>query len=246
MKINVLTLFPEMFTAVTESSILGKAAEKGILDINLINIRDFSKDRHNKADDTPYGGGVGMVMVCQPIFDALRSIGAEEKKIIYMSPRGSVLNQEKIEELASLDEMTVLCGHYEGVDQRVLDYWNMEEISIGDYVLTGGELAAMVMIDAVSRFVPGVLGTSESAADESIYSGLLEYDQYTKPRVYEGLEVPEVLFNGNHKLIHLWQFRKSLELTKEKRPDLWEAYLSEEKNLSKEEKKILEEIVLKP
>ena len=235
-----------MFTAVTESSILGKAAEKGILDINLINIRDFSKDRHNKADDTPYGGGVGMVMFCQPIFDALRSIGAEEKKIIYMSPRGSVLNQEKIEELASLDEMTVLCGHYEGVDQRVLDYWNMEEISIGDYVLNGGELAAMVMIDAVSRFVPGVLGTSESAADESIYSGLLEYDQYTKPRVYEGLEVPEVLFNGNHKLIHLWQFRKSLELTKEKRPDLWEAYLSEEKNLSKEEKKILEEIVLKP
>ena len=187
-----------------------------------------------------------MVMFCQPIFDALRSIGAEEKKIIYMSPRGSVLNQGKIEELASLDEMTVLCGHYEGVDQRVLDYWNMEEISIGDYVLTGGELAAMVMIDAVSRFVPGVLGTSESAADESIYSGLLEYDQYTKPRVYEGLEVPEVLFNGNHKLIHLWQFRKSLELTKEKRPDLWEAYLSEEKNLSKEEKKILEEIVLKP
>ena len=246
MKINVLTLFPEMFTAVTESSILGKAAEKGILDINLINIRDFSKDRHNKADDTPYGGGVGMVMFCQPIFDALRSIGAEEKKIIYMSPRGSVLNQEKIEELASLDEMTVLCGHYEGVDQRVLDYWNMEEISIGDYVLTGGELAAMVMIDAVSRFVPGVLGTSESAADESIYSGLLEYDQYTKPRVYEGLEVPEVLFNGNHKLIHLWQFRKSLELTKEKRPDLWEAYLSEDKNMSKEEKKILEEIVLKP
>ena len=246
MKINVLTLFPEMFTAVTESSILGKAAGKGILDINLINIRDFSKDRHNKADHTPYGGGVGMVMFCQPIFDALRSIGAEEKKIIYMSPRGSVLNQEKIEELASLDEMTVLCGHYEGVDQRVLDYWNMEEISIGDYVLTGGELAAMVMIDAVSRFVPGVLGTSESAADESIYSGLLEYDQYTKPRVYEGLEVPEVLFNGNHKLIHLWQFRKSLELTKEKRPDLWEAYLSEEKNLSKEEKKILEEIVLKP
>ena len=235
-----------MFTAVTESSILGKAAEKGILDINLINIRDFSKDRHNKADDTPYGGGVGMVMFCQPIFDALRSIGAEEKKILYMSPRGSVLNQGKIEELASLDEMTVLCGHYEGVDQRVLDYWNMEEISIGDYVLTGGELAAMVMIDAVSRFVPGVLGTSESAADESIYSGLLEYDQYTKPRVYEGLEVPEVLFNGNHKLIHLWQFRKSLELTKEKRPDLWEAYLSEEKNLSKEEKKILEEIVLKP
>ena len=246
MKINVLTLFPEMFTAVTDSSILGKAGEKGILDFNIINIRDFSKDRHNKADDTPYGGGVGMVMFCQPIFDALRSIDAQGKKIMYMSPRGKVLNRAKIEELAQLDEMVILCGHYEGVDQRVLDYWNMEEISIGDYVLTGGELAAMVMIDAVSRFIPDVLGTSESAVDESIYSGLLEYDQYTKPRVYEGLEVPEVLFNGNHKLIHLWQFRKSLELTKEKRPDLWEAYLSEEKNLSKEEKKILEEIVLKP
>ena len=246
MKINVLTLFPEMFTAVTDSSILGKAGEKGILDFNIINIRDFSKDRHNKADDTPYGGGVGMVMFCQPIFDALRSIDAQGKKIMYMSPRGKVLNRAKIEELAQLDEMVILCGHYEGVDQRVLDYWNMEEVSIGDYILTGGELAAMVMVDAVSRFVPGVLGTKESATEESIYSGLLEYDQYTKPREYEGLEVPEVLFNGNHKLIHLWQLRNSLELTKERRPDLWEAYLSKEKNLSKDEKKILDELVGKP
>lgn len=246
MKINVLTLFPEMFTAVTDSSILGKAGEKGILDFNIINIRDFSKDRHNKADDTPYGGGVGMVMFCQPIFDALRSIDAQGKKIMYMSPRGKVLNRAKIEELAQLDEMVILCGHYEGVDQRVLDYWNMEEVSIGDYILTGGELAAMVMVDAVSRFVPEVLGTKESATEESIYSGLLEYDQYTKPREYEGLEVPEVLFNGNHKLIHLWQLRNSLELTKERRPDLWEAYLSKEKNLSKDEKKILDELVGKP
>ena len=246
MKIHVLTLFPEMFTAVTDSSILGKAGEKGILDFNIINIRDFSKDRHNKADDTPYGGGVGMVMFCQPIFDALRSIDAQGKKIMYMSPRGKVLNRAKIEELAQLDEMVILCGHYEGVDQRVLDYWNMEEVSIGDYILTGGELAAMVMVDAVSRFVPEVLGTKESATEESIYSGLLEYDQYTKPREYEGLEVPEVLFNGNHKLIHLWQLRNSLELTKERRPDLWEAYLSKEKNLSKDEKKILDELVGKP
>ena len=246
MKINVLTLFPEMFTAVTDSSILGKAGEKGILDFNIINIRDFSKDRHNKADDTPYGGGVGMVMFCQPIFDALRSIDAQGKKIMYMSPRGKVLNRAKIEELAQLDEMVILCGHYEGVDQRVLDYWNMEEVSIGDYILTGGELAAMVMVDAVSRFVPEVLGTKESATEESIYSGLLEYDQYTKPREYEGLEVPEVLFNGNHKLIHLWQLRNSLELTKERRPDLWEAYLSKEKNLTKDEKKILDELVGKP
>ena len=246
MKINVLTLFPEMFAPVTESSILGRAGEKGILDFNIINIRDFSRDKHNKADDTPYGGGVGMVMFCQPIFDALRSIKVEGKKIIYMSPRGKVLDRSKIEELARFDEMVILCGHYEGVDQRVLDYWNMEEVSIGDYILTGGELAAMVMIDAVSRFVPDVLGTRESATEESIYSGLLEYDQYTKPREYEGLEVPEVLFNGNHKLIHLWQYRNSLEQTKEKRPDLWEAYLSKEKNLSKDEKKILDELVGKP
>lgn len=246
MKINVLTLFPEMFTAVTESSILGKAGEKGILDINLINIRDFSLDKHKKADDYPYGGGLGMVMLAQPIFDALKSIDAKGKKIMYMSPRGKILDQAKIEELAELDEMVILCGHYEGVDQRVIDYWNMEEVSIGDYILTGGELPAMVLIDSVSRFVPEVLGTKESATEESIYSGLLEHDQYTKPREYEGLEVPEVLFGGNHKLIHLWQLRSSLELTKERRPDLWEAYLAKEKNLSKDEKKILEEIVRKP
>lgn len=246
MKINVLTLFPEMFTAVTESSILGKAGEKGILDINLINIRDFSLDKHKKADDYPYGGGLGMVMLAQPIFDALKSIDAKGKKIMYMSPRGKILDQAKIEELAELDEMVILCGHYEGVDQRVIDYWGMEEVSIGDYILTGGELPAMVLIDSVSRFVPEVLGTKESATEESIYSGLLEHDQYTKPREYEGLEVPEVLFGGNHKLIHLWQLRSSLELTKERRPDLWEAYLAKEKNLSKDEKKILEEIVRKP
>ncbi|MBQ6900265.1 MAG: tRNA (guanosine(37)-N1)-methyltransferase TrmD [Firmicutes bacterium] len=246
MKINVLTLFPEMFTAVTESSILGKAGEKGILDINLINIRDFSLDKHKKADDYPFGGGVGMVMLAQPIFDALKSIDAKGKKIMYMSPRGKILDQTKIEELAGLDEMVILCGHYEGVDQRVIDYWDMEEVSIGDYILTGGELPAMVLIDSVSRFVPEVLGTKESATEESIYSGLLEYDQYTKPREYEGLEVPEVLFGGNHKLIHLWQLRNSLELTKERRPDLWEAYLAKEKTLSKDEKKILDEIVLKP
>ena len=239
MKINVLTLFPEMFAPVTGSSILGRAGEKGILDFNIINIRDFSRDKHNKADDTPYGGGVGMVMFCQPIFDALRSIKAEGKKIIYMSPRGKVLDRSKIEELARLDEMVILCGHYEGVDQRVLDYWNMEEVSIGDYILTGGELAAMVMIDAVSRFVPDVLGTRESATEESIYSGLLEYDQYTKPREYEGLEVPEVLFNGNHKLIHLWQYRNSLEQTKEKRPDLWKHTFPKKKTCRRMRKKYL-------
>lgn len=244
MKINILTLFPEMFTAVTESSILGKAGEKGILDINLINIRDFSKDKHNKADDYPFGGGVGMVMMSQPVFDAIKHTGASGK-MIYMSPRGKILDRTKIEELAELDEITILCGHYEGVDQRIIDEWDMEEISIGDYILTGGELAAMVLIDSVSRFIPNVLGTKESATEESVYSGLLEFDQYTKPREYEGLCVPEVLLNGNHKLIHLWQYENSLKLTKERRPDLLADYIEKAKDLTKEEKKILEEIVAK-
>lgn len=243
-----------MFTAVTESSILGRAGEKGILDINLINIRDFSTDKHNKADDYPFGGGVGMVMLPQPVFDALKSLEPGEsekeperpkKKMIYMSPRGRILDREKIEELAEVEEMTILCGHYEGVDQRIIDEWDMEEISIGDYILTGGELAAMVLIDSVSRFIPEVLGTKESATEESVYSGLLEYDQYTKPREYEGLTVPEVLLNGNHKLIHLWQYENSLKLTKERRPDLFAAYVEKAKDLTKDEKKILEEIVSK-
>ncbi len=247
MKIHILTLFPEMFTPVTEASILGRAGEKGILDINLIQIRDFSNDKHNKADDTPFGGGVGMVMLADPIFGALRSIGPEEevkqKKILYMSPRGKMLDQKTIESLATEEEMVILCGHYEGVDQRVLDYWNMEEVSIGDYILTGGELPAMVLIDAVSRFIPGVLGTQESATDESIYSGLLECDQYTKPREYAGMTVPEVLFNGNHKLIHLWQYENALTLTRDRRPDLLEKWLQEEKKLTKDEKKILDKIM---
>lgn len=245
MKINVLTLFPEMFTAVTDTSILGKAGEKGLLDINLINIRDFSKDKHHKADDTPFGGGPGMVMLAQPIFDALESIDAQNKKVIYMSPRGKVLNQEKIQELSETEELVILCGHYEGVDQRVLDHWNMEEISIGDYILTGGELPAMVLIDSVARFIPEVLGNHQSTSDESIYSGLLECNQYTKPRQYEGIDVPEVLTNGNHKLIHLWQYENALNLTKERRPDLWQKYLEKEKNLTKDEKKILEQVMAK-
>lgn len=247
MKIHILTLFPEMFTPVTEASILGMAGEKGILDINLIQIRDFSNDKHNKADDTPFGGGVGMVMLADPIFGALRSIGPEEemkkKKILYMSPRGKMLDQKTIEGLAAEEEMVILCGHYEGVDQRVLDYWGMEEVSIGDYILTGGELPAMVLIDAVSRFIPGVLGTKESATDESIYSGLLECDQYTKPREYAGMTVPEVLFNGNHKLIHLWQYENALTLTRDRRPDLLEKWLQEEKKLTRDEKKILDKIM---
>ena len=242
MKINILTLFPEMFTGVTQSSILGRACQKGVLDINLINIRDYSLDKHNKTDDTPFGGGPGMVMMAQPAFDALKTTSG---KVIYMSPRGSLLCREKIEQLSSEEELTILCGHYEGMDQRVLDYWNAEEISVGVYILTGGELPAMVLIDAVARFLPGVLGNEASAADESIYSGLLECDQYTKPRNYQGMEVPEILTNGNHKLIHLWQYENALNITRERRPDLWKAYIESEKNLTKDEKKILEKVAAK-
>ena len=242
MKINVLTLFPEMFSAVT-GSILGKAAEKGLLEFNFINIRDFSNDKHKKADDYPFGGGPGMVMLADPIFGALHSIHAKGKKCIYMSPRGKVLNQEMIQSLSQEGELTILCGHYEGVDQRVLDYWEMEEVSIGDYVLTGGELAAMVLIDSVARLIPGVLAGEESAMEESIYSGLLEYPQYTKPRCYEGMDVPEVLVSGNHKLIRLWKFEQSLELTKKNRPDLFETFVKNHGDFTKDEQKVLEKIL---
>ena len=168
-RINVLTVFPEMFGPVKEQSILGKAGEKGAIEINLINIRDFTEDKHRRTDDTPFGGGCGMLMTPQPVFDALKSVeGIKEQPIIYMSPRGKILDEEMIRELAKEEEFTILCGHYEGVDQRILDYWNMREVSIGDYVLTGGELPAMVLIDAVSRFIPGVLGNEESAEDESV------------------------------------------------------------------------------
>lgn len=242
MKIDILTLFPEMFTAV-KSSILGKAEEKGILDIRLTNIRDYSTDKHNKADDYPFGGGAGMVLLADPVFRAMEAVGARGKRAIYMSPRGKILDQETIQQLAAEEELVILCGHYEGVDQRILDYWNMEEISIGDYVLTGGELPAMVLIDSVARLLPEVLSSSHAALDESVYSGLLEYPQYTKPREYAGMQVPEVLVSGNHKLIDLWKFEQSLILTKKRRPDLFEAFLKKDRKLTKDEKKILEKIL---
>ncbi len=243
MKIQVLTLFPEMFTAVTGSSILGKAGDKGLLDIRLTNIRDYSQDKHNKADDYPFGGGAGMLMLADPVFRAMEAIGAEGKRAIYMSPRGKVLDQSKIQELAKEPEFVILCGHYEGVDQRVLDYWNMEEISIGDYVLTGGELPAMVLIDSVARMIPDVLKNTHSALEESIYSGLLEYPQYTKPREYRGMQVPEVLVSGDHKRIHLWKLEQALVLTKERRPELFRAFMEKKDTLSKEEREIMEKIL---
>jgi len=234
-----------MFINVLNSSILGKAKEKGLIDYRLVNIRDYTEDKHKKTDDTPFGGGAGMVMMPQPAFDSLRAVGAEGKKVIYMSPRGKMLSKELAEDISKEDEVFILCGHYEGIDQRIIDAFNMEEVSIGDYILTGGELPAMVLIDTVSRLIPGVLSSEESSYEESIYSGLLEADMYTKPREYEGLCVPEVLLNGNHKLIDLWRFEKSLRLTKERRPDLFRLYLDSDKakNLSSEEKKILKSVL---
>jgi len=243
MKINVLTLFPEMFVAVTKSSILGRAVENEILDVTLTNIRDFTLDKHKRVDDYPFGGGQGMVMTADPVFRALENIEAQNKRCIYMSPRGKVLNYPKALELAKVEELVILCGHYEGIDERILEHWDMEEISIGDYILTGGELPAMVLIDAVARLIPDVLSDDNSAHEESIYSGLLEYPQYTKPREYRDMSVPEVLISGNHELIHIWKFEQSLILTKEKRPDLFELFVKENENLSKKEKKILEKIM---
>lgn len=243
MKIDILTLFPEMFVPVTTSSILGRAAEKNLIDIRLTDIREYTKNKHRKVDDYPFGGGQGMVMMPQPIFDALRGIKAEGKKILYMSPRGRVLDKAKIQELSQLSELVILCGHYEGVDQRVIDYWDMEEVSIGDYILTGGELPAMVLVDSVARLIPGVLSGEDSAMEESVYSGLLEYPQYTQPREYEDIPVPEVLLSGHHKNIDLWRLEKSLELTRDVRPDMFETYCRESTSeLDKAQKKILQKV----
>lgn len=218
MKFDVLTLFPEMFKSLDES-IIGKAKEKGLIEINLINIRDFSKNKHKKVDDTPYGGGAGMVMMPDVVYDAYSSVKDEKAKVIYLSPQGKVLNQAKVKELAKEEHLILLCGHYEGIDQRVLDEIVDEEISIGDYVLTGGELPAMVLIDSVSRYVPGVL-SEDSTKEESFSNDLLEYPQYTRPEEFRGRKVPEVLLSGHHENIKKWREEKSLEFTKIKRPDL--------------------------
>ena len=242
MHIDVLTLFPEMVEPVLGSSMLGRAAEKGLLEINTVNIRDFTQNKHKKADDTPFGGGAGMVMMAQPVFDALRAVEADKKRIIYMSPRGRRLDKELVVELSQEENLVFLCGHYEGIDERIIEHWHPDEISIGDYILTGGELAAMVVIDAVARLVPDVLGNDDSIMEESVYSGLIEAPLYTKPRIYEGLGVPDTLLSGNHKMIHLWKFEKACRITKERRPDLWEAFLADTSDLTKDEKKILEAV----
>ena len=220
MKFDVLTLFPEMFETLTKS-ITGKAIEKELININLINIRDFSKDKHKHVDDTPYGGGAGMLIRPDVVYDAYSSVSEENAKVIYMSPKGKVLNQNMLKELSKESHLIILCGHYEGIDQRVLDEIVDEEISIGDYVLTGGELPAMVLIDSVSRYVDGVL--SNSSTVEESFSGedkLLEYPEYTRPSEFHGMKVPEVLTSGNHQEIARWRREQSLITTYKKRPEL--------------------------
>ena len=218
MRIDILTLFPESFEPLKQS-IIGRAVEKNIIDINLINIRDFSKDKHKKVDDTPYGGGAGMVIRPDVVYDAYKSVYEPNAKVIYLSPQGKTLNQNIVQSLSKEEHLILLCGHYEGIDQRVIDEINPEEISIGDYVLTGGELPAMVLIDSVSRYIQGVL-KEESTQEESFTNNLLEYPQYTRPEEFHGKKVPDVLLSGHHENIRKWREQKSLEITKQKRPDL--------------------------
>ena len=219
MKIDILTLFPEMFSALGES-ILGRAQKAGKIEINVVNIRDFTEDKHLKCDDYPFGGGAGMVMMPQPIGSAIDALDKDRKAHrIYLSPKGETLRQQKVFSLLAYEHLILLCGHYEGVDQRVIDLFIDEEISIGDYVLTGGELPAMVLVDCVSRYVDGVISTS-SLVDESFSDGLLEYPQYTRPQEYRGLIVPPVLVSGDHAKVDEWRRKEALKLTKKMRPDL--------------------------
>ena len=218
MIIDVLTLFPEMFESLNHS-IIKRAQDDGIVTINVTNIRDFACAPHYKCDDEPYGGGAGMVMLCDPLFKAIDSVIKPNSKVYYMSPRGKVFNQALAKDMSTLDHIVLLCGHYEGIDQRVIDYYNIEELSIGDYVLTGGELPAMVIIDTVARLIPNVI-TSESLDSESFSNNLLEYDQYTRPAEYKGMKVPEILLSGHHANIEKWRQQNSLDNTRKNRPDL--------------------------
>ncbi len=238
MKIDILTLFPEMFSGVIDTSILKKAQEKQAVEINVTNFRDYSTNKHGKVDDYPYGGGAGMVLTPQPIFDAVEDIVQQDEnpRIILMCPQGETLTQKKAEELAKEEHIIIICGHYEGYDERVRENLVTDEISIGDYVLTGGELGAMVLTDSVVRLLPNVLGKEESHTQDSFSTGLLEHPHYTRPPEYKGMKVPEVLLSGNHKKIEEWRKKESLWRTKERRPELLEDY-----PLTEQEKKWLEE-----
>lgn len=220
MKIDVLTLFPELFDAFEKWSIVGRTIEKGLLSLNKINIRDFSKDKHKRVDDYPFGGGPGMVMSVQPIYDSIINTRGEDSTVIYLSPQGKTYNQNLANSLSKEEHLVLLCGHYEGIDNRIVENYIDLEISIGDYVLTGGEIPAMVLIESIIRLLPGALGSEESYVDESHYNGLLEYPQYTRPRIFHGLNVPEILLSGDHEKIDEWRKYQSLKTTYTKRPDL--------------------------
>lgn len=220
MKIDILTLFPDFFNNLATYSIIGRAIEKKCIDVNCINIRDFSKDKHRKVDDYPFGGGPGMVMKPGPIYDAISHVKTKKSKVIYLSPQGKRLDQNIANNLSKEDHLILLCGHYEGIDNRIIENYIDEEISIGDYVLTGGEIPALVLIDCVTRLIPGVLSSEKSYIDESHYDGLLEYPQYTRPREFNGFNVPDILLSGDHKKISEWRKSESIRVTLEKRPDL--------------------------
>ncbi len=238
MRIDILTLFPEMCNTVMNESIIGRAQKAGKVEIVCTNIRDFAGNKHNKVDDTSYGGGMGMIMAANPIYECYKSLyneNEEKPHLVYLSPKGAKFNQEKAVELSKLDRLVLLCGHYEGIDQRVIDEIVDEEISIGDFVLTGGELPALTVADAVCRMLPGVLSEDICFEDESHFDGLLEYPQYTKPAVWHDREVPEVLLSGNHAKINEWRRAKSLEITMKKRPDMLNL-----ENISEKDKKLLQ------
>lgn len=237
MKIDILTLFPEFFSSLINWSIIGRAIENNIVDINSSNIRDFSKNKHKKVDDYPYGGGSGMVMNPDPIYDAINSVKNHNSRVIYLSPQGKTFNQKLANELSTESHLVLLCGHYEGIDNRIIEHYVDEEISIGDFVMTGGEIPAMVMIDAIVRLLPGVLRSDESFMEESHYEGLLEYPQYTRPREFNGHLVPDILLSGHHENIKAWRKKEALKATLMKRPDLLK-----DRNLTKEEIEIIAEI----
>ncbi|MDD6603694.1 MAG: tRNA (guanosine(37)-N1)-methyltransferase TrmD [Eubacteriales bacterium] len=225
MRIDILTLFTDMCSAVLNESIIGRARAAGKVEINCRDIRDYTRDKHRRVDDKPYGGGMGMVMQPQPIYDCFRSLCDElgtTPHLLYMTPQGKTLTQDRVKELAKLNNIAILCGHYEGIDERVIDVLQPEEISIGDYVLTGGELPALIVADSISRMLPGVLSDDECFTDESHYNGLLEYPQYTHPSVWQDREVPEVLLSGHHANVDRWRREQSLLRTKERRPDMLE------------------------
>lgn len=237
MRIDIMTLFCDMCNSVLGESIIGRARAAGKVEINCRDIRDYTEDKHRRVDDKPYGGGMGMIMQAQPIFDCYRSLCDEtgtRPHLLYMTPQGKTLTQDRVKELAKLDNIVILCGHYEGIDERVIEELQPEEISVGDYVLTGGELPALIVADSISRMLPGVLSDDECFEEESHFSGLLEYPQYTHPAVWRDREVPDVLLSGHHANVDKWRRRQSLIRTRERRPDMFEKY-----ELSKDDKKLL-------